>query len=266
MLPHADASLPEVHRTVAVPHGALQLGTALRHPRGDDAAHREAHHARLAAEGKPGATMRSGSSYSTWWNGVLRTTAYFHNMIGILTETIGNPTPQTIPFIPARQLRFADYTYPLEPFQEWHFRQSIDYSVTANKAILDLAARNRDGYLYNIWRMGRDMIDRGSKDDWIVTPKLVADAEAKLGGGGRGRGGAPLDAFSAAGFGGRQGPPWSHDYPTFILAAAVWGIGSGISGPAPAAYLADLVGVGILHLDDDLWVDLANAIRGSSWR
>ena len=50
-------------------------------------------HKRFVAEGKPGVTMRSGSSYSTWWNGGLRTTAYFHNMIGLLTETIGNPTP-----------------------------------------------------------------------------------------------------------------------------------------------------------------------------
>ena len=38
-------------------------------------------------------TSRKGASYSTWWNGGLRTTAYFHNMIGLLTETIGNPTP-----------------------------------------------------------------------------------------------------------------------------------------------------------------------------
>ena len=48
--------------------------------------------------------MRSGSNYSTWWNGGLRTTAYFHNMIGILTETIGNPTPIEIPFVPDMQL------------------------------------------------------------------------------------------------------------------------------------------------------------------
>src|SRR2546428_12933934 len=26
-------------------------------------------HSRLVAEGKPGSTLRSGSSYSTWWNG-----------------------------------------------------------------------------------------------------------------------------------------------------------------------------------------------------
>src|SRR5579862_5721915 len=33
---------------------------------------------RFIAEDKPGATMRSGSTYSTWGNGLLRTTCYFH--------------------------------------------------------------------------------------------------------------------------------------------------------------------------------------------
>ena len=61
-------------------------------------------HTRFVAEGKPGVTMRTGRAYSTWWNGGLRTTAYFHNMIGILTETIGNPTPMTIPFVASKQL------------------------------------------------------------------------------------------------------------------------------------------------------------------
>ncbi len=50
-------------------------------------------HSRFASEGKPGVTSKKGSSYSTWWNGGLRTMAYFHNMIGLLTETIGNPDP-----------------------------------------------------------------------------------------------------------------------------------------------------------------------------
>ena len=54
-------------------------------------------HSRFAAEGKPGVTSRRGASYSTWWNGGLRTTVYFHNMIGLLTETIGNPTPDLDP-------------------------------------------------------------------------------------------------------------------------------------------------------------------------
>ena len=61
-------------------------------------------HSRLAAENKPGAVMRSGAPYSTWFNGGIRTTSYFHNQIGILTESIGNPTPVEIPFILDMQL------------------------------------------------------------------------------------------------------------------------------------------------------------------
>src|SRR6266853_1593894 len=61
-------------------------------------------HSRFVEEGKPGATMRSGAPYSTWYNGGLRTSTYFHNMIGILTESIGNPTPVEIPLIFRQQL------------------------------------------------------------------------------------------------------------------------------------------------------------------
>ena len=50
-------------------------------------------HTRLAIEGKPGATMRSGGPYDGWWNGGIRNTATFHNIIAMLTEMIGSPTP-----------------------------------------------------------------------------------------------------------------------------------------------------------------------------
>ena len=129
-------------------------------------------HSRFEAEGKPGVTMRSGSTYSTWWNGGLRTTPYFHNMIGLLTETIGNPTPQTIPFIPDQQLPRADLPYPIAP-QRWHFRQSIEYSLTANRAVLDIASRERENLLYNFYRMGRNSIERGSRDTWTASPSDI---------------------------------------------------------------------------------------------
>jgi len=129
-------------------------------------------HSRFVAEGKPGVTMRSGASYSTWWNGGLRTTVYFHNMIGLLTETIGNPTPMRIPLVPANQLPRGDLPMPIEP-QEWHFRQSIDYSLTANWAVMDVASRYRETFLFNIWRMGMNSIERGRKDTWTVTGRDV---------------------------------------------------------------------------------------------
>ncbi|HXF41329.1 MAG TPA: M14 metallopeptidase family protein [Blastocatellia bacterium] len=136
-------------------------------------------HSRFVAENKPGATMRSGSSYSTWWNGGLRTVTYFHNMIGLLTESIGNPTPIEIPFFLQRQLAKGDFPYPVAP-QKWHFRQSIDYSITANRAVLDLASKHREDFLFNIYRMGRNSIDRGSRDYWTITPKNIAEVQAQV--------------------------------------------------------------------------------------
>jgi hypothetical protein len=157
-------------------------------------------HSRFAAEGKPGVTTRRGANYSTWWNGGLRTTVYFHNMIGLLTETIGSPNPMSIPFLPDRQLPDSNLFFPIEP-QVWHFRQSVDYSVTANYAVFDIASRNRENFLYNIYQMGRNSIARGNSDSWTPTPRRIIAAQAALsakgrevpaGGGGRGgRGGGP---------------------------------------------------------------------------
>ena len=138
-------------------------------------------HGRFVREGKGGTTMRSGASYSTWWNGGLRTTPYFKNMIGLLTETVGNPTPIEIPFRPERQLPSGDLPLPVTP-GVWHFRQSIEYSQTANWAVLDYASRNRDHLLYNLWRMGMNSIERGSRDTWTVLPFEVEDAAESLGG------------------------------------------------------------------------------------
>ena len=129
-------------------------------------------HQRFVLEGKGGTTMRSGASYSTWWNGGLRTTPYFKNMIGLLTETIGHPTPIEIPFIPDRQMPHGDLPLPVEP-GIWHFRQSIEYSQTANWAVLDYASRNSDHLLYNIWQMGTNSIERGNIDTWTTYPFAI---------------------------------------------------------------------------------------------
>ena len=144
---------------------------------------------RFLVEGKPGATCRSGAPYSAWFNGGLRTTTYFHNMIGLLSETIGSPTPMQVPFRPALQLPRADYLAPIKP-QTWHFRQSVDYSVSANKGVLDYASRNRQHLLHNIWLMGHNAIERGNKDSWTITPKLVAAAGPATGKGKKGAAGA----------------------------------------------------------------------------
>jgi hypothetical protein len=135
---------------------------------------------RFLMEGKSGVTQRRGAPYSTWFNGGLRTTAHFHNMIGILTETIGNPDPIGIPFIASKQLGDSNLWWPIKPQQEWHMRQSIEYSITANRAIVDYASRYREKVLYDIYRMGRDEIQWGSEDHWTFTPHEMARVQEDL--------------------------------------------------------------------------------------
>jgi len=148
-----------------VPLGVEMVGTAM--------------HTRLVAEGKGGSAMRSGANYSTWWNGGLRTITYFHNMIGILTEIIGNPTPMDIALVPEKQLPQGDWPLPIAP-QTWHYRQSIDYEITNNYAILDLASRYRETFLFNTWRMGMNSIQKGSQDTWTITPKRIEELKAAV--------------------------------------------------------------------------------------
>jgi hypothetical protein len=171
-------------------------------------------HTRLAAEGKPGAVMRTGAPYSTWFNGGIRTTSYFHNQIGILTETIGNPTPVEIPFVLDMQLPRADVPNPIEP-RTFYFREAIEYSVTNNYAILDVASKRHEDFLYNMYKMAKNAIDKGNRDNWTIHPKRIEAARAAIEaaqagasrggenigprggrGGGGGRGGAPIAVYT----------------------------------------------------------------------
>ena len=129
-------------------------------------------HSRLISEGKGGSAMRSAASYSTWNNGMERTVAYFHNAVGILTEIIGNPTPMPLPLVPDNQLPRNDLPLPIKP-QTWHLKQSIDYSMSMNRAVLTYAANNREKVLFNIYRMGANSIARGDTDNWTVTASRI---------------------------------------------------------------------------------------------
>ncbi len=148
-----------------VPLGIELVGTAM--------------HSRFVQEGKGGSTMRKGASYSTWWNGGLRTNVYFHNMIGLLTETTGSPNPMKIPLRLDRQLPSSNLPMPIPP-QQWHFRQSLDYALTANWAVFDVASRYRETFLFNAWRMGMNSIQRGSRDHWTTQPNMIRRARKDL--------------------------------------------------------------------------------------
>jgi hypothetical protein len=132
---------------------------------------------RWEAENMPGALERDSVPYSTWYNGSIRTTGYYHNVVGILTEIMGGPNPTQVTLVPDRLLPTSGMYFPPAP-QTWHYRRTIDYLVTANYAVMSYAARNRDDVLFNMYRMAKDSIDRGSEDYWTIYPQRVSAIKA----------------------------------------------------------------------------------------
>ncbi len=126
---------------------------------------------RFAREGKTG--VLSYAQFDAWWNGGLRTAPPFHNMHGILTETAasGYATPRSYELkdFPARfaggiSTREPSVFYP-RPWTggRWGLREAIEYMLTADFAILELAADRSEHFLYKAWEMAQDAIASGRK-------------------------------------------------------------------------------------------------------
>ena len=86
----------------------------------------------------------------------------------------------SIPFVASKQLGDSNLWMPIAPQTVWHMRQSIEYSMTANRAILDFASRYREKVLYDVYRMGRDEIQWGSEDHWTFSPHKMARVQDGL--------------------------------------------------------------------------------------
>ena len=130
---------------------------------------------RLEQENKVGAISRVG--FDTWWNGGMRTAPYFHNMVGILTET-GHASATPADYDSANFPRtfssgiptLEPTTYYPSPYRggPWTLRDSCDYMVTASMAVLDIGAKRREEWLYNIYQMGRDAIAAGASEAYVI--------------------------------------------------------------------------------------------------
>lgn len=151
--PFSDPVNPSIHPGVTT--GTNLIGTAMTN--------------RFAMKNMSGVV--SHLQYSMWWNGGGRTTPYFHNMIGILTETShATPTPRFYPpdSIPkyvghSRGNLTTDGTKIFHPYPwkggESHFRDAVDYMITGSMGVLDYAADRKEELLYNIYKMGKDAIN-----------------------------------------------------------------------------------------------------------
>ena len=131
---------------------------------------------RFAMKKMPG--VISGTNFSMWWNGGMRTAPYYHNMIGILTE-VAHATPTPRYYDPKKKPKTVAgirsdgtevfYPYPWEG-GESHFRDAVDYMITASMGILDIASDRKEDFLKNIYLMGRDAIEKEKEAIAYVIP------------------------------------------------------------------------------------------------
>ncbi|MCH8962086.1 MAG: hypothetical protein IH820_12370, partial [Bacteroidetes bacterium] len=173
--PYSDPVNPIIHPGVTT--GLNEIGSAMGN--------------RFALEKMPGAISDVG--FSMWWNGGMRTVPYFHNMIGILTETAhATPSPRyfdpdSIPKMIAGRRGGGHptngtnifYPYPWKG-GESRFRDPVKYMLTGSMAVLRLAADLREHWLYGIYQMGRDAIDKGEAEApyaYVIPPDQWNDGE-----------------------------------------------------------------------------------------
>jgi len=113
----------------------------------------------------------------------------FSDTKALYAETIGNPTPVEIPFVLDMQLPRADVPYPIQP-RTFYFKEAIEYSVSMNYAIFDIASKRHEDFLYNMYKMAKNAIEKGSRDNWTIHPQRIEAAreaiEAREAGTGRG--------------------------------------------------------------------------------
>jgi hypothetical protein len=126
----------------------------------------------LTAQGFTG--IATEWTFDTWWHGGMRSAPYFHNSVGLLSEAASCKlaTPVEIKFdeiagsgrglMNAREFQT---NFP-EPWKGgwWRLRDIVNLELAASYSILTLAARYRDQWLQNFYRLGQRAIAKGRSE------------------------------------------------------------------------------------------------------
>lgn len=128
----------------------------------------------LQADGVAG--VATDSTYDTWWHGGFRSAPYFHNAIGILSEaaSVDLMSPVKISADDLRKARpvrgLPSLTEPLTNFPQpwkggdWRARDIMNIELTASISLLDMAAKFRRRYLYDLYLRAKDNLAVSQND------------------------------------------------------------------------------------------------------
>jgi hypothetical protein len=114
-----------------------------------------------------------GSSYAfdAYWPGGSKNTAWYKNVVGVLTEIADAKVASPI-YIEPNELQVdskglpeykAQVNFP-DPWPGgwWRLKDIIDYEMIAAEALLEIAAKNRESFLTNFYQAGLENIKEGT--------------------------------------------------------------------------------------------------------
>ncbi|MBN2430638.1 MAG: hypothetical protein JXQ27_04150 [Acidobacteria bacterium] len=126
---------------------------------------------KLQEQGKQG--VASAYAFDAYWPGGSKNTAWFKNVVGVLTEMASAQIATPID-IESNELGVASKGLPEYkpqvnfpdpwPGGAWRLRDIIDYELIAVEALLEVAAQNRVAFLTNFYRLGAANIRRGEAE------------------------------------------------------------------------------------------------------
>jgi hypothetical protein len=116
------------------------------------------------------------ANWSAWWQAGTFTNAWWHNVVSILFEAAGARLATPI-FQTKRDLgggysrglgkmgNYQQMNYPSPwPGGWWRLRDIVDYAYSASMAFLESAARHKETYLEDMFRMARYSIEKGNSE------------------------------------------------------------------------------------------------------
>src|SRR5215813_12028095 len=138
----------------------------------------------------------TNSLYDTWWHGGFRTTPYFHNSIGILSEAASarlmspaTVTREQLARSSTRGMRNAleattNFPDPW-PGGEWKAGDILEMEIVAARSLLSLAAKYRANYLRDFYELGKKNVSQVTNENDPVAYLIPAgqardEAVAKL--------------------------------------------------------------------------------------
>ncbi len=131
----------------------------------------------LEAAGKKGITHQE--VFTAWWPGSSKATPWWHNQIGILTESASCRIATPVVIDRGEVARDEKVFFPSPwPGGKWGVRDIVENQIISTDSVLETASKHREEILFQTWQMARDHIGRASSGPAAYRVRSAKDRRA----------------------------------------------------------------------------------------